>query len=116
MTNGGLSLPLSKRQLAQIFLENDSTVKHIVKEVRCNLTTAYKYKDNVCDCGETLAPSISRIGRTPILTAEILEVLSFSWLQKQEKMLMFRILKYILLNTPPYISIKFLGLSGINMK
>ena len=75
--DGGQSLPPIRRQLAQALIESGAKSLHVAKEVKCSLATVYNYKENIRLFGHTLAPSISRIGRPPVFTVEMLDVCPF---------------------------------------
>jgi len=74
--DGTQSLPQAKRQLAQCLIEDALPIQSIANNVICSRRTVSCYKRNLKDHGSCLAPSISRMGRLPILTKVIIEVQS----------------------------------------
>ena len=73
---GAQSLPPARRQLAQCMIEEGVPIQSIIEEVRCSERTIFNYKRNLKDHGSCLAPSISRMGRPPILADAMIEVQS----------------------------------------
>jgi transposase len=72
--HGGQSLPPSKQQLVEALIEDGATIQDIMDQVGCSRATVFNYKRNLKDFGTVLAPSISRMGRPPTLTDEMVEV------------------------------------------
>jgi len=79
--HGTQALPPSKRQLAQCLIEDGADVQSIVDEVDCCRRTVFNYKRNIKEHGSCLAPSVSRMGRPPKVTDEIIEVQRTIWVE-----------------------------------
>ena len=74
------ALPPWKRELAKALIVSNMSIQQTADEVECARHTITKYRRNLRFFGDCLAPSISRNGRPPALTQEILDVHFFSLL------------------------------------
>ena len=79
--HGTQALPPSKQQLAQCLIEDGVDVQSIAEEVDCCRRTVFNYKRNLKQHGSCLAPSISRMGRPPKVTDEIIKVQYTPWVK-----------------------------------
>lgn len=70
----GGGLPPHKRQLATLLISEDTKPQQIVDEVGCSRRTVFYYKSNLKAFGDTVAPSISKVGRPRALTEEMVDV------------------------------------------
>jgi len=72
------ALPPQKRELATVLIEEGVAIQDIIEEVGCSCRTIFNYKSNIKNFGDPLSPSISKVGRPPTLTTEMIDVYYFS--------------------------------------
>ena len=68
------ALPQSKRDAIKTQLEEGIPHTTIADEINVSLQTVKNYSTNLKHHGTTLLPSVSKMGRPPILTQEMVEV------------------------------------------
>jgi len=77
----GRPLPPSKRQLAQLLIEEGTAVQSVVEEVKCSRRTVFNCKHNLKVHGSCLAPVIGKEEKPPMNTDAIIDIQLLIWLK-----------------------------------